>query len=84
MNELQQLLTEIRQVFGRITRFRRICAQRQALTVEDQIAIARQVLAMPISGSVNEARWEWVLLRRALDGVEEPVVVEVEYSPTGY
>lgn len=84
MNDLQQLLNELRQVFGRLTRFRRICAQREALRLEDQIAIAQGVLEMPISGSINEARWEWMLLRRALHGMEEPGVVEVEYTPTGF
>lgn len=85
MNELNQLKAELSQRFGRLTRFRRICAQRQSLTVEDQIEIAWEVLAMPISGSVTEARWEHLLLRRALDGVDgEPGVVEVPYTPTGY
>lgn len=84
MDELNQLLTELSQRFGRLTRYRRICAQRQVATVLDQIAIAREVLAMPISGSVNEARWEWMRLRRALNGVDEPGVVEVPYTPTGY
>lgn len=84
MNELHQLQSELNQAFGRLTRFRRLCAQRQATTVEDQIAVAREVLGMPINGSVNEARWESLLLRRAAAGVEEPGVVEIPYTPTGY
>lgn len=84
MNELNQLQAELQQVFGRLTRFRRLCAQRQATTVGDQIAVAREVLGMPISGSVNEGHWEWTLLRRAVAGVEEQGVVEVPYRATGY
>lgn len=83
-HELHNLLTELSKVFGRLTRYRRFCAERQTFTTDGQIAVAREVLKIPISGSISEARWEEMLLRRAFSGLDEPGVVEIPYTQTGY
>lgn len=51
---LQDLKHRMAQTHGHLTRWRRICAERQAVTVEDKIVCAEQALSTPHSGSWAE------------------------------
>ena len=51
---LQQLKTEMSMTFGMMTRWRRICAEQQADTVEEQIICAQEALSKQHSQSWAE------------------------------
>lgn len=53
-DRLQELKRRMAQTQGHLTRWRRICAERQATTVEDQITCAQDALARPHSSSWAE------------------------------
>ncbi len=56
MNRLDELRKELGTVFGRLTKWRARCQERNALTEAEQIKLAEEVLAEPCSGTVAEAR----------------------------
>lgn len=53
-DRLQELKRRMAQTHGHLTRWRRICAERQATNLEDQIACAEQALSTRHSGSWAE------------------------------
>lgn len=53
-DRLDQLKTQMSQTQGMMTRWRRICFERQATTIEEQLACAEEALSRPHSGSWAE------------------------------
>ena len=51
---LQEMKRRMAQTQGHLTRWRRICAERHATTIEEQLACAEEALARPHSGSWAE------------------------------
>jgi hypothetical protein len=51
---LQELKAELSRHFGKFTRWKVLCQDRDATNVEDQIRLAEEVLAAPSTGTVAE------------------------------
>lgn len=56
MSELERLLKELGQTFGKLSRWRNLCRQENATTEAAQVAIARRVLAEWSTGNVSEGQ----------------------------
>ena len=52
---LQELKAELSRHFGRFTRWKAMCPERDVTTVEEQIRLAEEVLAAPSTGT--NAEW---------------------------
>jgi hypothetical protein len=51
---LEELKSELFKHFGKLTRWKALCVERDATTVEEQIRLAEEVLAVPSTGTVAE------------------------------
>ncbi len=51
---LQELKAELSRHFGRFTRWKALCVERNITTVEGQIRLAEEVLEAPSTGTVAE------------------------------
>jgi len=60
---LNELLTELDKVFGRMTKWRALCKQHNSTTAVQQIKLAEEVLAEPCTGTVTEAHSHWLDLQ---------------------
>lgn len=76
---LDELLTELGQVFGRLTKWRWRCKEENATTEADLIRLAEEVLAEPCSGTVAEGHGYWL----RLNGVKS-VQCPYAYTPTSF
>jgi hypothetical protein len=54
-DRLQEVKAELSRHFGKFTRWRALCQERDVTTVEDQIRLAEEVLAAPSTGT--NAEW---------------------------
>jgi hypothetical protein len=78
MPRLEELLTILDKDFGKITRWRALCQEQNAITEVEQIRLAEQVLAEPSMGTVGAGYSQWVKLQGAKDRQAPP------YKPTGF
>jgi hypothetical protein len=74
---LDELLTELSQVFGRFTKWRLYCKEQNATTEADLIRLAEQVLAGPCTGTVAEGYSYWLRLNGA-----QSISCPYPYTPT--
>ncbi len=58
----EELKTELRNDFGKITCWKWLCKEQNATTEQDKIAVAEQVLAMPRMNNVAAAQTYWLRL----------------------
>lgn len=54
VDRLGELKTELARHFGRLTKWRALCMERDVTNVEGQILLAEEVLAVPSTGTVAE------------------------------
>lgn len=76
---LDELLTELGQVFGRRTKWRWRCKDESAAAEADLIRLAVDVLAEPCTGTVAEGHGYWL----RLNGVK-PIPCLYPYTATGF
>jgi hypothetical protein len=63
-DRLQFLKAELSRHFGKFTRWKALCLERDVTTVEGQILLAEEILAAPSTGTVAE----WLTYRLRLQG----------------
>jgi hypothetical protein len=78
MNCLEQLLAELAKDFGKLSRWRLLCAEQKADSEDEQVRLAEQVLAEPADGGVASGYSNWARLRGAKSKPAPP------YKPTGF
>jgi hypothetical protein len=79
MNDhLQKLLAMLSADFGKMTRWRALCAEQGATSDCEKIRLAEQVLAEPSISGVAGGYAQWAKLHGAKDRPAPP------YKPTGF
>ena len=63
-DRLDELKAELSRHFGKLTRWKALCQERDATTVDEQIRLAEEVLAAPSTGTVAE----WLTYHLRLQG----------------
>jgi hypothetical protein len=76
---LDELLTELSKVFGRLTKWRLRCKEQNATSEADLIRLAEQVLAEPCTGTVAEGYSHWLRLNGA-----QSIPCPYPYTPTAF
>ena len=64
VDRLGELKTELARHFGKLTRWRSLCKERDVTTVKEQILLAEEVLAAPSTGT----NAEWLTYHLRLKG----------------
>jgi hypothetical protein len=80
-DRLQELKVELSRHFGKFTRWKALCVERDATTVEAKIRLAEEVLAAPTTGTVAEWLTHHLRLKGSQSFDVDEMLAEVDHAP---